>query len=113
MLFLRFGELKRDFTDVLQRVCRFLNVEDNETWDTKPRAKNATHIPRSLRVRRLVCKIFGRESFMDRVDRKFNRRSEAGYPPMQEHLRNRLKVYFEEPNRKLQTITGLDLNEWR
>lgn len=109
MLFLKFEDLRRDPASVFEQASRFLGIPA-VPYELPP--SNQTRIPRSIPLQFWSRRLLGR-SRPYKILRRLNRRSAPGYPPMSKATRQWLVSAFEDSNRRLATLTGLDLAEWK
>ena len=103
---------------VLGNVFSFLEVDSEYARNLDKRVKkNSTSIPRwrifRYFTRSVVDEIPLVRSMASRLDRRFNRGREPGYPEMNEKLRKRLEDYFRPYNEQLEERAGLNLDIWR
>jgi hypothetical protein len=112
MSFILFSELINNKDQVLDDLFRFLGVDRTYVAELSDGAsKNPTRRPISRTLRYKTNSIFGK-SIVSKIEQKINRRIRAGYPKMQEALRRRLVKYFEQYNKRLSKVTGLDVSLW-
>jgi len=117
MHFSLFEDLKADPRPVLKEVFQFLDVDPgyNDKLDQRTR-KNVTKIPRSTTFRYLTKSVLDEipilRSLTFRLDQKFNRQSEPGYPDMDDGVRRHLENHFRPYNEQLEEQTELDLTAW-
>ena len=112
MLFLLFEDLVRQPVPTMESVLRFLGVDGRFEPPAARLHSNATFAPRSAAVQWMARGVFGRGSRGWNVVQRLNRRRQPGYPDMSTELRRQLEERFEEPNRELARLTGLDLGVW-
>lgn len=113
MLFLLFEEFVQQPDMVLARTCRFLGVDDSFAFPQRPARRNITTRPRSTTLQWLAFHLFNkRGARVLRQVKRWNRRREPGYPPMNLDTQRELQSFFRPLNRKLASMTGLDLALW-
>ena len=112
MLFLLFEDLIRNPRATVNTVLRFLDVSAEFKPLTTPLHSNVTFAPRSTGVQWMARRLFGRGTRGWNLVQRLNKRMEPGYPRMSDALRHELRHRFEEPNRQLASLTGLDLSVW-
>lgn len=113
MHFVVLDELLRQPAGVLAGVLDFLDV-DRELGASMPlHWRNATALPRSLLLQRVVRILLEpiRPGLLKKVMRANLLRS-TGYPPMSPALRARLEDFYRPHNAELAGLTGLDLSAW-
>lgn len=95
----------------LNKVFEFLGV-DSSKFEYREEIRNKTVIPRFKKVLRFARKYFGK-GYIYRVVRKLSLIGKApGYPDLDENLREELLEYFEEYDKKLKDVTGLETEIW-
>jgi hypothetical protein len=101
----------------LKDVCTFLGVDREEVGlQVNERQKNATVAPRSILARYVRCTlddfpIVG--SLLHKLEFKYNRQEQPGYPEMPSEVRARLKSHFSAYNKQLEKRIGIDVGEWK
>jgi hypothetical protein len=112
MLFLLFEDLVKDPALVLNHLLEFLEVDTRIDRLPKVNHANITRAPRSVQVQWLARSVFNTGPAFHFVKR-FNVRTQPGYPPIPQDLREQLSREFEKPNEELAALTGLDLSVWK
>lgn len=117
MHFSLFEDLKAEPRSVLEELFQFLDVDPGYSDQLNQRArKNVTKIPRSTTFRYWTRSVLDEipilRSLAFRLDRRFNQRSEPGYPDMDDGVQRHLENHFQPYNEKLQEKTGLDPTAW-
>jgi hypothetical protein len=111
MHFLLLEHLLKDPLRQTNALLTFLGVDPIAAAPTLPRS-NQTFIPRSRTAQWAIRRTFRQRTRPYQVLSRLNRRSEAGYPPLDRDMRAQLTERFREPNRRLAELTGLDLSVW-
>jgi hypothetical protein len=113
MLFLLFEEYIQDPAGALARVCRFLEVDPEFEFPSRPARKNVTRIPRIQLLQWANYHLFRRRSTrIYRQLRRLNRRRTPGYPSLDPETGRELAAFFTPYNQQLATLTGLDIALW-
>ena len=112
MLFVLFEDLVSNPEQTVNDVYAFLGVRETYRPPRRHLHSNVTLAPRSTRVQWMARRVFGRGTRGWNVVQRVNRRRTPGYPTMTEATRRLLQTRFEEPNRRLADLTGLDLSPW-
>ena len=111
MLFLLFEDLVREPAAVVNRVLDFLCVPHVLEAPRVARHSNVTRAPRLVSLQWVTRTLLRRHHIAQLVQR-VNRRAEPGYPRLSSEMRDQLAREFQEPNRALARLTGLDLGAW-
>ena len=112
MHFVVFEEFKTNPEKELRKIFDFLQVDSSKSF-YKIEEHNKTVMPRSTISLYYARKYFGPKSFVFKVINKINTiGKKAGYQKMSKRTRKELESRFNEPNKKLQDATGLDLKMW-
>jgi hypothetical protein len=111
MLFLLFEDLVREPAAVVNRVLDFLGVPHVLEAPRVARHSNVTRAPRLVSLQWVTRTLLRRHHIAQLVQR-VNRRAEPGYPRLSSEMRDQLAREFQEPNRALARLTGLDLGAW-
>jgi hypothetical protein len=106
-------DLKSDPQGALNRVFSFLGIRPLPVLQHGQARKNETYRPRSVWLQYLLRKvIFHRnEKLFYRLGRAVSHRK-AGYPPMNQTLREELAQFYMPHNASLAELTRLDLSHW-
>jgi hypothetical protein len=111
MHFMLFEELLKSPLATMNALLTFLGAPELREPPAMQRS-NETHIPRSRTVQWLARRMFDRRTSPYNLVNRLNRRSEPGYPRIDESTRARLLERFRDPTRRLAELTGLDLAAW-
>lgn len=111
MHFLTFEDLIGDPEKTVNGVLRFLSADVPENFEIRKEPKNQTYVSGFPKMLFAARRLFGK-SLPFKVVRKILERRQPGYSKMDPELSTRLYNYFEGPNKKLETLTNLDLSTW-
>jgi hypothetical protein len=92
-------------------LLRFLGVDPLQAAPALPRS-NQTFIPHSRTTQWAIRRVFQQRTPPYQLLSRLNRRRHPGYPSIDVEMRAQLRERFQEPNRKLAGMTGLDLSSW-
>ncbi|MHA1203285.1 MAG: sulfotransferase family protein [Candidatus Heimdallarchaeaceae archaeon] len=113
MHFILFEDFVKNPIQIITDVFKFLNVPFNN-FVYQNEIRNVALIPRAPRFLRKSREILGETALSYRVIRRLSFRGrKPGYRKLSPKVRAELNEYFEEYNKKLENLTGLDVSVWK
>ncbi|MCE7740851.1 MAG: sulfotransferase domain-containing protein [Candidatus Heimdallarchaeota archaeon] len=112
MYFMIFEDFVRNPVENMKGLFKFLRVSFNN-FEYQDEIRNITIIPRIPRLLRKSSEIFHEKSLIHKgIQFLAIKRKKPGYTKISPEIKEELKHYFIDHNRKLADLTGLDVSIW-